>query len=41
MVNFLKDGHICWFTDSQNLVRIVQDGSLKPFLQAEPLDIFL
>ena len=36
----LKHERIRWFTDNQNVVRIVQFGSSKPSLQAEVLDIF-
>ena len=36
----LKYEHIRWFTDNQNVVRIVQHGSAKPSLQTEVLDIF-
>ena len=36
----LKNERIRWFTDNQNVVRIVQYGSSKPSLQAEALDIF-
>lgn len=31
---------VCWFTDNQNVVKIVERGSTKPFLQADALDIF-
>ena len=36
----LKDERVRWFTDNQNVVRIVQHGSGKPTLQAEALAIF-
>ena len=36
----LKHERVCWFTDNQNAVRIVQYGSAKPSLQVEALDIF-
>jgi len=36
----LKDERVRWFTDNQNVVRIVQHGSGKPALQAETLAIF-
>ena len=36
----LKRERIRWFTDNQNVVRIVQQGSTKPSLQAEALGIF-
>ena len=36
----LKNERVCWFTDNQNVVRIVQHGSSKPALQVEALGIF-
>ena len=36
----LKHERVRWFTDNQNVVKIVQYGSTKPSLQAEALDIF-
>ena len=36
----LKHERVRWFTDNQNVVRIVQYGSTKPSLQAEALGIF-
>jgi len=36
----LKKETIWWFTDNQNVVRIVQPGSPKPLLKAEALSIF-
>ena len=36
----LKNERVRWFTDNQNVVRIVQYGSKKPSLQAEALGIF-
>ena len=36
----LKEKRVRWFTDNQNVVRIVQHGSGKPTLQAEALAIF-
>jgi len=36
----LQDERICWFTDNQNVVRIIQQGSGKPALQVEALAIF-
>ena len=33
----LTNERIRWFTDNQNVVRIVQYGSPKPLLQAETL----
>jgi len=36
----LQDERVRWFTDNQNVVRIVQHGSCKPALQAEALAIF-
>ena len=38
---FLRNERVCWFSDNQNLVRIVQYGSRKPTLQAEALAIFV
>ena len=35
----LKNERVRWFTDNQNVVRIVQYGSKKPSLQAEALGI--
>ena len=35
----LKHERVRWFTDNQNVVRIVQYGSTKPSLQAEALGI--
>ena len=29
-----------WFTDSQNVVRILQVGSAKPHLQSEAVAVF-
>ena len=37
---FLKNERVRWFSDNQNVVRIVQYGSRKPTLQAEALAIF-
>ena len=37
----LKHERVRWFTDNQNVVRIVQFGSGKSNLQAEALGIFL
>ena len=31
---------VCWFTDNQNVVRILQVGSGKPHLQVEALKVF-
>ena len=36
----LANERVRWFTDNQNVVRIVQNGSPKDVLQAEALDIF-
>ena len=36
----LSDEQIRWFTDHQNVVRILMYGSSKPFLQAEALAVF-
>jgi len=36
----LQEERVRWFTDNQNVVRIVQHGSCKPVLQAEALAIF-
>ena len=36
----LKNYRVCWFTDNQNVVRIVLYGSTKPILQEEALAIF-
>ena len=36
----LRNERVRWFTDNQNVVRIVQYGSPKPHLQAEALSIF-
>ena len=36
----LKNERVRWFTDNQNVVRIVQHGSRVPSLQAEALAIF-
>ena len=36
----LKRERVRWFTDNQNVVRIVQYGSTKPSLQAKALNIF-
>jgi len=34
----LQDKRVRWFTDNQNVVRIMQHGSCKPALQAEDYD---
>jgi len=36
----LKNEHVHWFTDNQNVVRIVWHGSKKRALQSEVLRIF-
>ena len=36
---FLKVLHVRWFSDNQNVVRIIQHGSRKPHLQVEALKI--
>ena len=36
----LKHERVRWFTDNQNVVRIVQCGGTKLSLQVEALDIF-
>ena len=36
----LKNKRVHWFTDNQNVVRIVQCGSKQPSLQIEALGIF-
>ena len=36
----LKNEQVHWFSDNQNVVRIVQYGSRRPTLQAEALAIF-
>ena len=36
----LKNERVRWFTDNQNVVRIVQYGSKKPALQSKALGIF-
>ena len=36
----LKNERIRWFSDNQNVVRIVQCGSRQPYLQSEALSIF-
>jgi len=36
----LKNERVRWFTDNQNVIRIVQYGSKKPALQSEALGIF-
>ena len=36
----LRNERVRWFTDNQNVVKIVQHGSSKPALQAEALGIF-
>ena len=38
--NSLADERICWFTDNQNVVRILLYGSRKPLLQEEALTVF-
>jgi len=35
-----QEERICWFTDNQNVVRIIQHGSRKSALQVEALAIF-
>ena len=40
MINILKDKHIKWFTDNQNVVSIVAKGSMKTELQSIALCIF-
>jgi len=35
----LRNGRIWWFTDNQNVVRIIQYGSPKPLLQIEAIGI--
>ena len=36
----LENERVRWFTDNQNVVRIIQHGSRIPALQAEALTIF-
>jgi len=36
----LQNERVRWFTDNQNVVRIVQHGSCKPALQVEAWAIF-
>ena len=36
----LRNERVHWFTDNQNVARIVHHGSIKPALQAEALAIF-
>ena len=31
---------VCWFTDNQKVVRILQVGSAKPHLQSEAVTVF-
>jgi len=38
--NKLRNKRIRWFSDNQNVVRIVQCGSKQPHLQSEALSIF-
>jgi len=38
--NKLRNERIHWFSDNQNVVRIVQCGSKQPHLQSEALSIF-
>ena len=35
----LQNERVRWFTDNQNVVKIVSNGSKKPFLQQEALRI--
>ena len=37
----LENQRVKWFTDNQNVCRIVQKGSMRPDLQSMALDIFL
>ena len=36
----LKNCHVRWFTDNQNVARILQVGSKKPWLHAEAIRVF-
>ena len=36
----LRDSHVRWFTDNQNVVRILQVGSRKEHLQKVALEVF-
>ena len=36
----LANEQVCWFTDNQNVVRIVQNGSSKGALQAEIFHVY-
>ena len=36
----LKNKRVKWFSDNQNVVRILQTGSKKPQLQEESLAVF-
>ena len=40
LVTKLRNQRVCWFTDNQNVCRIVTTGSRKPQLQAEAMAIF-
>ena len=37
VANSLTNHHVCWFTDNQNVVRILQIGSKKPDLHVVAL----
>jgi len=39
--NKLSNEQIRWFSDNQNVVRIVERGSKQPHLQSEALSIFV
>ena len=40
LIEKLKNEHVQWFSDNQNVVRILQTGSRNPDLQKEALAIF-
>ena len=40
IANKLVNMRVHWFTDNQNVVRILQVGSAKPHLQSEAVDVF-
>jgi len=40
LIEKLKNGCVRWFSDNQNVVRILQTGSRNPDLQSEALAIF-
>ena len=40
LVSKLSNKWVCWFTDNQNVYRVIMYGSKKPNLHAEALTIF-